>query len=530
MTKNMTLRYIPSAFESAGSFLTVHGCYPKLAEEMIQDLQTQEPDIDVGVLWNAYSEKKDGIEFNKVLRPLGVKQYADSGGLQVISVGAEITTEIKNEIFHTQMENCDYAMSFDEIPITFSENGPDGGSYVDEWFKKKAIESGQNIVDQIRVFKKNKTQAKILFIVQGKTFETCREWAWFMHEVIKHEPDYEQYIGGLALGKSGAGGIRNITDFTLRFQTELEFLPKEWVKKLHILGAGAVSRLMGPIFVNDNLFVSGTTITADSTTQTRGPIFGNFQAFNEKTGLLENHAPGRGDGPKADFVCDHQAEYALPYLKKYQSEYNLQVTTKEDFREHYTEYASHGLRIKKDFQKKYPDDEETANYEYKKHSRMARYFWTMSMVSDFLKFIESLKVRADKYRSSNEYEQLEIVKDLKVALVQKLYKPAKLLMEINTHGDYVSQDELIQGHPYKTILPLVLQKDVIDSIVTYQGRKYITDFYNGELLGRPLQSNRAGCEELIPNTKRKVIMSMLGGTQLDTITTEQNQNLAIDEW
>ena len=231
---------MPSAFQSAGSFLTIHKYYPKLATDMLLGLKNKYEDIDIGVLYNAFSEKKDAYEFNEILRPIGVKQYADSGGLQVMSIGAEITPEIKSDIFHTQMDTCDFALSFDEIPVgsTFSGEGireMNTRFFIDEFFKKKAIESGRNIVEQIKVFKKEPNNAKILFIIQSRNFETAREWSWFMFQEIKKEPDYEKYIGGLALGNTGAGGLRNVFDFTLRFQTELDFLPLSWRKKVHIL-------------------------------------------------------------------------------------------------------------------------------------------------------------------------------------------------------------------------------------------------------------------------------------------------------
>jgi len=536
MTKNMTLRYIPSAFQSAGSFLTVHKYYPKLAEDMLLGLANQHKDIDIGVLYNAFSEKSDAPEFNAICRPLGIKQYADSGGLQVMSIGAEITPEIKKEIFHTQMDNCDYAMSFDEIPVGSTQEGEglrqmDTRFFIDEWFKTKAIESGKNIVEQIKVFKKDPTsKAKILFIIQSRNFKTAREWSWFMFQEIKKEPDYEKYIGGLALGNTGAGGLRNVIDFTLRFQNELDFLPLSWRKKVHILGAGSVSRLLGALCVSDEYFLPGTTITCDSTTQTRGPVFGNFLLYHPETESMESISPSRGINPESLKMCEAQWKYAKPYFDKHKNEYSLIPTDVDDFRNHYTEYADNGLRKKVDFVDLMGKSDE-CDYEYSKRSRMSRFFWAMTMMHSFLDFIESIKDRSDKYRAGNHAEQVKILRSLKRSLPQKLYKPAEKLMALRSHNQYIQSENLAgSGHPYTTILPIESQNDVIDGILEYKGTKYQTDLYQGQLLGRELESLTAGKDEMFPKDTRSKILVLLQGLVLDVQKTEKITKVELDEW
>ena len=525
--KNMTLRYIPSAFESGGGFLTTNKYYPNMANDMLISLSNQEEDIDVGVLYNAFSESHSAPKYNKICRPLGIKQYADSGGLQVISIGAEITKEIKSEIFHTQMDNSDYALSFDEIPVSFGAN--DSKFYVDEWFKTKAIESGQNIVEQIRVFKKDPTtKAKILFIVQSRNFETAREWSWFMFQEIKKEPDYEKYIGGLALGNTLSGGLRNVFDFMLRFQNELDFLPESWRKKIHILGAGSVSRLLPALCVHDNYSLPGTIITSDSTTQTRSSIFGNYYEFNEKTQCLDNMQPGRGINAESLKMIDSQWKYAEPYFKKYKKEYNLIPTNAEEFRNNYTEYADNGLRLKADFVDLYGKCDE-GDYQYQKRGRIARFFWTMSMLNAFLKFIESIKTRSDEFRAGSQDERVKISKSVKKSLPHNLYKPAEHLMNISSWAQYIGNSAL-SGHPYSIELPLSETKNLKNGILEYKGTKYQTDLYNGKLLGRELMSITAGKDGITPTDTRTKILVLLGGMKIDVQRTETSQYGELDEW
>ena len=52
-------------------------------------------DQDVGLLFNAFSEKRFGPIFNNLYRKQIYGVYADSGGLQAITLGREITPEFK---------------------------------------------------------------------------------------------------------------------------------------------------------------------------------------------------------------------------------------------------------------------------------------------------------------------------------------------------------------------------------------------------------------------------------------------------
>ncbi len=532
----MKIRYIPSALDSAGSFLVAHSHYPKLAVQMLVDLKTQEPDIDIGVLANAYSEPKDLEEFHNILRPRGVKVYSDSGGLQVITIGAEITPELKKDIYHRQAMYSDFALSFDEIPKSVLSRSNSNSSFglddvwVDEWFKKKAIESGQNIAEQIRAFKKDPAcTSKILFIIQAKNFEAAREWSWFMLQEIKKEPDYEKYIGGLALGSTPAGGPRYLADFLLRFQKELDFLPLEWRKKVHILGAGSVSRIISSLVVPDSYFLPGTIITADSTTQTRAMIFGNFLYFNEKSGKLQSLSPGRTINKDSLEVVDHIYKYVKPYMEKF-PQYKFIPKNVDDFRNHYSEYNDTLTRLKVDFTELHEDPDE-AQYEYRKRARISRFFWSMTMISHFIKFMESIRTNAQKYRDSDEEGKAEVLKIFKGALPTRLYKPSVLLMNIHTHREYMEGTEVLSGHPYSEVLPIELVPKIVDSLVEYQGQTYVTDEYQGELLGRILITGQANKNPITPDSKRNMILSFLPGITIDTLKTlNQEAQDELDAW
>ena len=530
-------RYIPSAFETAGAFLRIYEYYPEMSIDILESLKNQEPDIDVGVLSNAFSEKRDLKKFWEILEPRGIELYSDSGGLQVISIGKEITPEIKKDIYARQFKYSHQAMSFDEIPMkVLSRSG--GGSfgnvsvYVDEYFKTKAIESGKNIAEQIQIFQKlekaqkdqetkhskHSKHAKILFIIQGKNFETQREWAWFMFQEIKKVEGYRDYICGLALGQTGKAGNRNAADFILRYQHELEFLPEEWLLNLHILGAGSVSKIIPYLVVSDDYFKKDTIISADSTTQTRAQVFGNYISYNPKLMKLEQTSAGREVTQESDFVTEDIYKFVEPFIDKYRDKYNLVPENVDDFREHYTEYNQNLFRKKSDFD---------CHYQYTKRVRIGRFFWATSMLSGYLKFLESIKKRSRYYRRGTQEQKQKVLKSFKKSLPSNLYKPLKLIMDLKDHNEYMQDSKILKGHPYPKLDISI--EEATNNIVKIGSRYYITDIYEGEVRGRVLQNEKSN-QSVSPDTKRGMFLNQLQGNLIDTQMLDNQQVDDLDAW
>src|SRR5215471_113146 len=70
----------------------------------------------VSSLFNAYTEETEVKEISTLSRMGFERLYADSGGLQIVTRGSEITPKIKNDIYRVQT-NADFAFCFDEIPL-----------------------------------------------------------------------------------------------------------------------------------------------------------------------------------------------------------------------------------------------------------------------------------------------------------------------------------------------------------------------------------------------------------------------------
>ena len=66
------------------------------------------------MLYNGHTESSFGERF-KPYNPYQV--HADSGGLQMITLGLDITDELKDKVYENQAKYADVGMCFDEIPV-----------------------------------------------------------------------------------------------------------------------------------------------------------------------------------------------------------------------------------------------------------------------------------------------------------------------------------------------------------------------------------------------------------------------------
>jgi hypothetical protein len=260
-------------------------------------------DHEFSFLYNAYIEKHFGEIFYSVYRGRGIKQvYADSGGLQIVTQGLTITPALKQKVYESQAMYSDCAMSFDEIPVSIigakAVRSDISSKYFDRSkFEWCARESGRNVKTQIETFINMKSDAKPMFIVQGGDLDTYIKWCELALEEIPKE--YHERIGGVAMG---AGGIGNgmLEDCKRAFyytQTPLF----EMNNHLHLLGIGAVSRMVPTLAMIESGFLVDKHISYDSTTHTSGVQMGRYYGpdFNWVT-------PGKHfineNGPQYSFI------------------------------------------------------------------------------------------------------------------------------------------------------------------------------------------------------------------------------------
>lgn len=252
-------------------------------------------DHEFSFLYNAHVEKNFGEVFKKIYKGKGIHQvYADSGGLQMITLGLTVTPQLKQKVYESQALYSDCAMSFDEIPVSLigdrAARLDTSNKYFDrEKFEWCARESGRNLKTQIETFIEMKSDAKPMFIAQGGDCDTYAKWVELALEEIPEE--LHERIGGVAMG---AGGIGNgmLEDCKRAFYyTQLPLFGKN--NHLHILGVGAVTRMVPTLAFLSNGMYDNIHVSYDSTTHTSGVQMGRYYGPN-----FEWISPGRHLSPE----------------------------------------------------------------------------------------------------------------------------------------------------------------------------------------------------------------------------------------
>lgn len=232
------------------------------------------------LLYNAYAEPNFPIAFSN-FRECYYKTHADSGGLQLITQGAKIDAATKRKIYTNQAKWSDIAMSFDEIPlITVGGKSGRGSLSTRFWdndgYREKAKLSGENLAEQIVMFRELKTEAKPMLIIQGNTFENAIEWADIILEIVP--ADDHQYIGGIAMG-GGTFGMGE-KEMVLRTVVAAEVLRRnKHIKQyVHFLGIGSIRMFFAAIYLRRNGWLKDVEISYDSTSHSSAPHMGRHVA------------------------------------------------------------------------------------------------------------------------------------------------------------------------------------------------------------------------------------------------------------
>ena len=249
----------------------------KTVNEYINKIRTE--DHKFGLLFNAHVEPAYGGFLKDHYSECLDEIHADSGGLQIMSKGDKITSEMKKNIYGVQAKYSDIAMSFDEIPvITFGKNQGPGSlakrMFDTENFETRAKESAANLTEQIREFQNIGTKARPMLILHGNTMERYLAW----HDICMNEipEELHKFIGGVAVASPAQG-----YGFTKDAVKALVTAKLSQVHKhFHILGVGSINRMVPYlVFRNNGMIKDDTFISYDSTSHTMGLSVGAF--FNK---------------------------------------------------------------------------------------------------------------------------------------------------------------------------------------------------------------------------------------------------------
>ncbi len=257
-----------SYFESSPDVITSYGEWLDLCREDW---------FKVSGLYNAYTEKNFPVSFKRT----GVHSkfdsiYSDSGGLQMVTLGKNITTEMRDAIYKNQATHSKYAMCFDEIPLEIDGRSGinDVGSrfFNPSAFDECAAQTGKNIERQIDIFQDMESDTKPVLILHGQNYEHFSRWSEILLKNVKQE--YHKYLTSVALSSACIGQSDFLSEIEKSFLVKQ--LPLE-VDHMHILGAGSLRRLMGNVvFFANGYYEPEFTVSFDSTTHTKLAMMGSY--------------------------------------------------------------------------------------------------------------------------------------------------------------------------------------------------------------------------------------------------------------
>ena len=230
------------------------------------------------LLYNAYTEKRPGEWMGEHYRPLVHSIHADSGGLQMITLGRTITNELKEEVYDSQARNSDIAMCFDVIPVrTLDAGRSDRLDLNNRRFDRTdlercARETGRNLRRQIDFFDEKGSKSRPMLITQGNDYDSYMKWTEYV--VAELDEYHVSRIGGIAMG-AAALGKGSLEDFKRAFYfTELPINLQS--KHLHLLGVGSVYRMIPQFIFMQNGLYQNVEMSYDSTTHTSGVTQGRY--------------------------------------------------------------------------------------------------------------------------------------------------------------------------------------------------------------------------------------------------------------
>lgn len=265
----------------------------KSVVDMVKAIQGKNNHV-YSCLFNAHTEKNFGPLIQKFYRDAWYKVHSDSGGLQIVTQGLEIDSKMKTNIYSTQCQYSDIAMSFDEIPVILTGDRSDRNDvknrlFDDTNFEAFAKKTGENLREQLEFFAANGermgSECKPLLIVQGNCIDTYQKWT---EVVLKQIPEeLVNNIGGISLGAAGLG-TGTLEDIERMFSLTALPAPESIKKTLHILGVGSAVRMLPAItFIKNGVF-DGVHVSYDSTTHSSGLSLG-YIYDEKKQGLLKMH-------------------------------------------------------------------------------------------------------------------------------------------------------------------------------------------------------------------------------------------------
>jgi hypothetical protein len=232
----------------------------------------------VSLLYNAFVEKRIGEWMGEHYRPHVHSIHADSGGLQMVTLGKTITDELKEDVYASQAKNSTIAMCFDVIPVRTLDSGRSerldlsNRRFDRSDLERCARETGRNLRRQIDFFQEKGSGARPMLIAQGNDYDSYMKWVEYIVDELTE--DHIKKIGGIAMGAAalGKGSLEDIKRAFYYSQLPIELESRH----LHLLGVGSVYRMLPQIIMMQNGVYQNVEMSYDSTTHTSGVTQGRY--------------------------------------------------------------------------------------------------------------------------------------------------------------------------------------------------------------------------------------------------------------
>lgn len=285
LLNGIQLDYVSGAIHS---YMKLPNTNKELEEENLQDykhlLEYLESKLKgyftTSVLFNAFQEVSQGEQIKSRNGMGNSSIYSDSGGLQVLTKGLEITDELKEEVYNNQAKYSDFAMSFDEMPlISVRDDGQSNFAnakvFIDELIPITAGNSAKHIQQQIKVFQALKSDTKILPIIHGYTAESYIDYAKGLFGNIS---DNEHIVNGLSIASLSSHfdtkvGIMKIFDVVPKILND-DFFKGKKLDHVHFLGVARPLRILPLLLLAKKGLLPIKRLSFDSTAITKAASFG----------------------------------------------------------------------------------------------------------------------------------------------------------------------------------------------------------------------------------------------------------------
>lgn len=288
------IEYVTSALGMSSVFQKVHHTAPHFPDiarvtaactdiVMSKWREYYPPSIDpmLSALYNGFTEEKFLKPRARLDNLHMCNWYSDSGGLQLVTAGREVTPDVMKDIYRVQ-SHAEYAMCFDVIPlrtVTFSTSRNERVNTNNKIFdRSRLLESaratGANVKEQCTYFREHNAKTKVIIIAQGNTPDDMVEFYSVIQDMLSDED--LQNIGGIAVADTCMGNeVMESIDMLIAAHRIAKIAPDSIKRHLHLLGIGAISRMKPMLYLAKSGFLETyDRISYDSSTHTSAHMYG----------------------------------------------------------------------------------------------------------------------------------------------------------------------------------------------------------------------------------------------------------------